>query len=234
MSDDFRTVLVTGSNRGIGLELVRSFAADGWRVVATCRDPANATELAAVAAAHPAVAVSDLDVCDAGDIDRLAADLRGQPVDLLLHNAGVYGRKALPLGAVDPAEWISVFETNTIAPFLLTRALLPQLEQGRDKRVAMLSSKVGSIEDNSSGGNYAYRTSKAALNQVVKSLSIDLAGRSITVVALHPGWVKTEMGGPNALIDTAESVAGLRRVLGGLTPSDTGRFLAFDGKPVPW
>lgn len=228
------TVVVTGASRGIGLELTRQYAERGCRVFATCRDPASAGDLQALSTSSPGVEILALDVTDAGQIDSLAAKLEREPLDLLLNNAGVYGRKRLALSEIEPEEWLSVMATNTVAPLLVTRALLPGLRIGRGRRVAMMSSKVGSVSDNSSGGNYAYRTSKAALNQVVKNLSIELAPDGIVVVALHPGWVRTEMGGPNALIEVEESVRGLRAVIDGLGATDSGSFLAYDGSPIGW
>ena len=225
---------MTGSNRGIGLELVRSYAEDEWRVFATCRSPGSATELGAIASRHANVEVLPLDVADADGIRDLGERLSGEAIDVLLNNAGVYGRKRLALGEVDETEWLSVLRVNAIAPFMVARAVLANLDRGERKLIVMLSSKVGSRTENTSGGIFAYRTSLAALNQVVKTLSIDLADRGIQTVALHPGWVQTEMGGPNALISTAESVRGLRRVIDELTPDQSGAFLAFDGRPLPW
>ncbi len=233
-SEEGRRVLVTGANRGLGLEFVRQYAAAGWEVIATCRDVDAASELALAAAPPAAIRVHALDVRDASMVDALAGSIGDAPLDLLVNNAGVYGRKRLPLEAVEVEEWIDVLHTNTIAPLLVTRALLRNLEAARGAVVAMLSSKVGSIADNTSGGNYAYRTSKAALNQVVKNLALELAPSGIRVVALHPGWVMTDMGGPGALIDVGESVAGMRAVIDGVEAEDSGRFLGYRGESIPW
>lgn len=222
------TVLVTGANRGIGLEFVRQYATDGWRVVATCRRPEAADELNALG-----VEVHRLDVADFSAVDALARSLAGQAVDLLVNNAGLYGERQA-LGGIDYAGWEQVLRVNALAPLKMVEAFLPHLDAGTGKRIACLSSKMGSMAENSSGGAYVYRSSKAALNAVVKSLALDLRGRGIAVAALHPGWVRTAMGGPGALIGPAESVAGMRRVIDGLTIEGSGHFYAYDGTEVPW
>lgn len=231
---DSRCVFITGASRGIGLAFAEQYAEDGWRVFASCRDLSAASELSQIAAHQPNVETLELDVTKAESLAALASRLRDTSIDVLINNAGVYGRKQLALAEVDPIEWQEVFAVNTIAPLLVSRALLPMLERGSEKLIAMLSSKVGSLADNSSGGNYAYRTSKAALNQVVKNLSIELAPRGLKTVALHPGWVMTEMGGPNALISAEESVRGLRQVMASVSLEQSGCFFDYEGKPVPW
>lgn len=231
---DSRCVFITGASRGIGLAFAEQYAEDGWRVFASCRDLSAASELSQIAAHQPNLETLELDVTKAESLAALASRLRDTSIDVLINNAGVYGRKQLALAEVDPIEWQEVFAVNTIAPLLVSRALLPMLERGSEKLIAMLSSKVGSLADNSSGGNYAYRTSKAALNQVVKNLSIELAPRGLKTVALHPGWVMTEMGGPNALISAEESVRGLRQVMASVSLEQSGCFLDYEGKPVPW
>ncbi|MDH3474704.1 MAG: SDR family oxidoreductase, partial [Rhodospirillales bacterium] len=154
-------------------------------------------------------------------------------VDLLINNAGVYGpRDDTKKVAFD--RWGEVFEVNTIAPLRVAQRFLEQVARSERKLIVNISSRMGSIGDNTGGGEYIYRSSKAALNMVVKSLSVDLAGRGVTVVAFHPGWVQTDMGGPSAVITPEESVAGMRAVIEGLTPADTGRFLNYDGSEIPW
>ncbi len=229
-----RTVFVTGASRGIGLGFVEQYADAGWRVLASCRDLSTATDLTGLAASHGGIELFELDVTQPDATEALSTELGEMAIDVLVNNAGIYGRKRLPLAQVDRAEWLSVLEVNALAPFFVTRALLPQLDLGESKVVAMLGSKVGSMADNAAGGNFAYRTSKAALNQVVKTLSIDLADRGLLTVALHPGWVQTDMGGPNALIDIEESVRGLRKVIDELRPDQSGSFLSFDGRTIPW
>ncbi|AOS98570.1 C-factor [Microbulbifer aggregans] len=228
------TILITGCNRGLGLELTRQFAADGWKVVATCRDLDRAEELKALERQYPRLQVYTLDVTDYRQMAQLAERLGGQPIDILLSNAGYYGPKGTLFGRVDRDEWRKVLEANTIAPYMLAETFCANVAASERKLIAVMSSKVGSIADNSSGGGYIYRTSKTAVNQVVKSLSIDLAERGITVVALHPGWVQTDMGGPNALISAQKSVSGLKKVLLHTSADKSGSFLNYDGSPIPW
>jgi len=228
------TILITGCNRGIGLEMTRQFAGDGWQVIATCRNPSAAWELSELAEANDNIEIHALDVTDYQQMADLAADLEGRQLDILLSNAGYYGPKGVALGNVDVDAWREVLEANTIAPYKLVETFYPRLAGSQYKVVGILSSKVGSIADNSSGGGYLYRSSKTAVNQVVKSLSIDLADEGIKVLALHPGWVKTDMGGPNALISTEESVAGLKKILQNATADDSGHFYNYDGSAIPW
>ncbi|MBB5209878.1 SDR family oxidoreductase [Microbulbifer hydrolyticus] len=228
------TILITGCNRGIGLEMTRQFAEDGWHVIATCRNPSAAWELGELAAANQNIEIHSLDVTDYEQMAELASDLKGRPLDILLSNAGYYGPKGVALGNVDVEEWRKVLEANTIAPYKLVETFYPQLAAGARKVVGILSSKVGSIDDNDSGGGYIYRSSKTAVNQVVKSLSIDLADQGIKVLALHPGWVQTDMGGPNALISAEESVAGLKQLLLKASAENSGHFYNYDGSSIPW
>ncbi|WP_237065737.1 SDR family oxidoreductase [Microbulbifer guangxiensis] len=228
------TILITGCNRGLGLELTRQFAADGWKVVATCRDLDRAEELKALERQYPKLQVYTLDVTDYRQMAQLAERLKDQPIDILLSNAGYYGPKGTLFGRVDRDEWRKVLEANTIAPYMLAETFCANVAASERKLIAVISSKVGSIADNASGGGYIYRTSKTAVNQVVKSLSVDLAERGITVIALHPGWVQTDMGGPNALISPEESVSGLKQVLLTTKSEKSGSFLNYDGSPIPW
>ncbi|WP_295800356.1 SDR family oxidoreductase [uncultured Microbulbifer sp.] len=228
------TILITGCNRGIGLELTRQFSADGWQVIATCRNPAAAWELSELATERGNIEVHALDVTDYGQMADLAQQLDDKPLDILLSNAGYYGPKGVGFGNVDVEEWRKVLEINTIAPYKLVETFRPHLLAGSGKVVGIISSKVGSIADNSSGGGYIYRSSKTAVNQVVKSLSVDLAEEGIAVLALHPGWVQTEMGGPNALISTTESVNGLKKLLTEADSRCSGHFYNYDGSKIPW
>jgi NAD(P)-dependent dehydrogenase (short-subunit alcohol dehydrogenase family) len=224
------TILITGASRGLGLEFVRQYAAEGDRVIAACREPATASALKSIKGDVRAVA---LDVADSGSIRALADALNNEPIDILINNAGVYG-KAQSLGKMDYAAWEDVFRINTIGPMHLTDALIPRIAAGKRKIVCAITSLMGSIEDNESGGYYAYRSSKAGLNAVFKSLSLDLKPRGIAAVVLHPGWVKTDMGGPNAPLEAPDSVRGMRAVLAKVTIADTGRFLDYQGREMPW
>ena len=219
-----RTALITGANRGIGLEFCRQYAAQGWRVLACCRRPSKGLELSGVE-------TYQLDVADPAQIQKLADRLSGVSIDLLINNAGIYPDSG-SFGKIDYEKWLRAFEINAMAPLRMAEAFVNQIARGGT--IATLTSKMGSLADNTSGGEYPYRSSKAAANMVAKSLAIDLKALGIISVALHPGWVKTDMGGPSALISVEQSVSGMRRVLGKLEPADSGKFLAYDGLEIPW
>lgn len=229
------TVLITGANRGIGLEFVRQYLGAGHVVIATCRNPDNATELGALTEeAGKQARVLQLDVSDARSIATFSAALGDKAIDLLINNAGVYGPKGKGISALDSDAWLKVFATNSIAPLQITAALLGNLKAAHTAKVVVISSKMGSIADNSSGGAYIYRSSKAALNAAMASAAIDLSDAGISVGVLHPGWVETDMGGANALIDVRTSVAGMRKVIDQLDLSSSGTFLSYDGQTIPW
>lgn len=228
------TILITGANRGLGLELTRQYAYLGWEVLACCRDPDSAVELGQLASSSELVTMMELDVTRPDQIERLAAALDGRPIEILLNNAGTYGQSDAEFGNTDPQRWLDAFAVNAVGPFKVMEALLPHVLAGRRKLVASMSSKMGSIADNASGGSYVYRSSKAALNMVMRSAAIDLRERGVTVALLHPGWVLTDMGGPNAEITVEESVRNLRRILDNLTLADSGGFFDIDGSVIPW
>jgi NAD(P)-dependent dehydrogenase (short-subunit alcohol dehydrogenase family) len=224
------SVLITGANRGIGLEFARSFAADGWRVHACCRHPDKARDLKAL---EGRVTVHRLDVTDGLQVAGLGRELAGQWIDILINNAGIYGTRA-GFGETGYEQWPQVFQVNVMGPLRLAEAFVEQVARSERKLIVNISSRMGSIAENSSGGGYVYRSSKAALNMVVKSLSIDLAERGIGVVAFHPGWVQTDMGGPDGAITAAETVARMRTVIERLAPADNGKFFNYDGGEIPW
>ena len=225
------TVLITGANRGLGLEFARQYAADGWSVIATCRDPVNPGELATIAGD---IEVHSLDVTDGRAVERLADNLKGRAIDVLVHNAGVMGPRRLALDALDYDAWAEVMRVNMMAPVRVCACFADHVAGSDMKKIAVLSSKMGSIDDNTSGGSYIYRTSKAGLNAAMKSVAHDLGGKGIAVAILHPGWVRTDMGGPNGLIDPPESITGMRRVIENLTLETSGGFFNYDGRPIPW
>lgn len=229
------TVLITGANRGLGLEFCRQYAEDGWKVLACCRDPGSADGLRELAARHAAVSIHRLDVARFEEIDALAEALAGEAIDVLLNNAGVYGDSgANRFGSLDYDEWAWVLRINVLAPARMAEAFLPQVERGGLKLIANVTSLMGSIADNTSGGSVIYRCSKAALNAAMKSIAIDLRDRGVGVLLLHPGWVQTDMGGPNAPTSAADSIAGLRRVIAAFRPEESGRFVDFRGREIPW
>lgn len=226
------TVLITGANRGLGLEFVKQYAQEGWLVLACCRQPQSAIALQALAAAHPNIQLFALDVGVFKQIETLAAKLYGTTIDVLINNAGIYPES--DFDDCDEQQWLQAFRVNTIAPLKMAQAFITHLTKGHLKKLVTLSSKMGSIDDNTSGESYIYRSSKCAVNMVMKNLSMDLKPYGISVVTLHPGWVRTEMGGPNGLIDAPESVTGMRKVIAQLSPANTGKFIAFDGNEIAW
>ena len=225
------SVLITGANRGLGLEFTRQYAADGWRVFAACRDPAGARDLAAV---EGDVSAETLDVDDGPQVAALANKLSGQPIDVLINNAGIYGPKDVTRDTVVYDAWGQVFRTNAMSPLAVSAAFAANVAQGGQKKIITLSSIMGSIAENDSSGDFIYRSSKAAVNAVMKSLAGDLKSEGITVAMLHPGGGRTDMGGPDAAIEAPESVTGMRAVIAGLKESDSGRFLNYDGTEIPW
>ncbi len=228
--------LITGANRGIGLEFVRQYAESGWRVYACCRKPQNADALHRLEKQYDGlISVHALDVSNFDQIDQLAKLLSGVAIDLLINNAGIYAHDySARSNAVDEQAWIESFRINSIAPLKMVEAFTKNIARSQLKKIANITSKMGSVDDNTSGGHYLYRSSKAALNIVTKSLAIDLAPQGILVSLIHPGWVRTDMGGSNALISVEQSVAGMRKVIEKLTPANSGRFYAYDGQEVPW
>jgi NAD(P)-dependent dehydrogenase (short-subunit alcohol dehydrogenase family) len=225
------TALVTGANRGIGLEFARQYAKDGWRVVATCRDPERAKDLRKLG---DAVSIHRLDVADAEQVAALARALAGEPIDLLINNAGIGYPSDGRLGRMDYAAWEETLRVNTLAPFRVTEALLPNVAASELKLIVSITSGLGSIARNTDGGTYAYRSSKAALNAVMRSLAADLRSKGVTVVVFSPGWVRTDMGGRGAQVAPKDSIAGMRAVIARLRLADTGRFFNYDGSEVPW
>ena len=217
------TVLITGANRGLGLEFARQYSADGWDVVATAREPSPELN-------QLGVRIEQLDMMD---VDA-AADFgkRIDSLDLLIANAGTYGPKEAD-DAQQAIDWLDTFRVNTVAPYLLARSVLPLVEASRGKLIA-ISTRMGSIEDNSSGGYLAYRSSKTALNMAWRNLAIDVRRRGVVAAVLHPGWVKTRMGGSSASLGPEESVGGMRRVIDRLQPTDGGEFFGYDGGRIPW
>lgn len=228
-------VLITGASRGIGLEMVKYGIEHNWRIFACCRHPQQADSLFSLAKlANGRVSVHVADMYELATIQALSYELRNDAIDILINNAGIYGSDKNKFGHVDVQSWINTFQVNSIAPLKVAEALIEQVRMGDKKIIACISSKMGSMADNGSGGSYIYRSSKAALNAVVKSMSVDLKQDGIKCVALHPGWVKTEMGGPNAEISTRECVNSLFKIMLSLEDKDSGRFIDIDGTTIPW
>jgi NAD(P)-dependent dehydrogenase (short-subunit alcohol dehydrogenase family) len=216
------TVLITGANRGIGLEFARQYSAAGWDVVATVRE--HSEELDALNVRVERLDMRNLDAV-AGFGERLDS------LDLLIANAGTYGPRS-PDSEEEGEEWLETFAVNTVAPYLLAKSVLPLVSDKQGKLIA-ITSRMGSIDDNTSGGYIAYRSSKTALNSAWKSLALDTRGK-VSCAVLHPGWVQTRMGGSSAPLSPEESVSGMRKVIDDLTPADSGSFFSYDGSRIPW
>jgi NAD(P)-dependent dehydrogenase (short-subunit alcohol dehydrogenase family) len=229
------TVLVTGANRGLGLEFCKQYAAEGWRVLACCRKPETAAGLASLAAQYPQGSVLALDVADFAQIEQLAAQLQDTGIDVLINNAGVFGdSQARGFGQLDYSAWTETIIVNVQAPVKMAEAFLPHLKRGDKKLLIAISSLMGSIADNSSGGSIIYRSSKAALNAAMKSIAIGLKEQAVGVLIFHPGWVKTDMGGSNAPLEATPSVAGMRQAIAAFSLEQSGGFVKYDGTPMPW
>ena len=207
------TALITGTSRGLGKELARQYAADGWKVIGTER--------------------RDMDMTDVAQIRRFAAQLKGEPIDLLFCNAGITGRKGMSPGSFDFDAWEEILRVNLLGAAAVAEAFLDNVAASQRRVIAMMSSRLGSITE-SSGMTLPYSTSKAALNMLVKGLAATLAARDIVVVALSPGWVRTDMGGEQAPLSPEQSVQGLRRVISNLSSKDSGKFLSHDGSEILW
>jgi NAD(P)-dependent dehydrogenase (short-subunit alcohol dehydrogenase family) len=224
------TWVVTGANRGIGLEFARQLAKRGERVVATARNPGKAADLARIGG----VRIEKLDVSSRQSIEAFAGRLGGEPVDVLVNNAGIGG----PDHGVEELtreDLVDYFEVDAIGPLLLTRALLGHLRSARPpRRIVSLSSGLGSISQNDNGGWYGYRAAKAALNQYTRTLAAELGPERFICIVISPGWVKTDMGGEGATTTPADSVRGMLKVIDDLSMKDNGRFLSHTGGEVPW
>lgn len=225
------TILITGANRGIGLEMAKQYSADGWKVIACCRDPAKADELQQL---KHVLEILPLDVANTQSIHHLIQRMAKEPIDILMNNAGVWGPKKQDFGDTDAEAMVEVFKVNTLAPLLLAEGLVKNIMAGDLKMIVNIGSMMGSMALNSSGGDYAYRSSKAALNAITKSMAIDLKPQGITVIVLHPGWVQSNIGGPNASLTPKESVLTIRKYLSTLKKGDSGNLINLEGNHLAW
>jgi NAD(P)-dependent dehydrogenase (short-subunit alcohol dehydrogenase family) len=229
------SAFITEANRGLGFEFARQYLTGGWQVYAACRDPDSATELHRLAdASGDKLQIVALDVTHPANVKSAAAELDGGAIDLLLNNAGVGGARGQTVGNIDYKAWAKVLEVNTMGPLRVSEAFVEHVARSERKLIVTLTSGMGSIADNASGGAFAYRSSKAAVNMVMRSLAIDLAPRGITCVVVNPGWVQTDMGGPHATLTPAESVSRLRRLIDSLGPAQSGKFFNHDGREYAW
>jgi len=243
------TILITGANRGIGLELVRQYSALDWKIIATARDAAGAMDLQALAKADPDIIIEKLDVTDLAGVDALAAKYKDQPLDVLLSNAGKTPRYMSAMkgaATIDFDEALNSYQVNALGPAKLIAAFLPQVQKSTQKKIAVISSKAGSFaEGPQMSMMYEYRASKAALNMIVHTLSFETAKKGVIIAAISPGSVDTkpvegELGyGTNfkqpGVIAPSDSVAGIIKVITSLTPAQNGQFLDYkDGRIIPW
>jgi NAD(P)-dependent dehydrogenase (short-subunit alcohol dehydrogenase family) len=222
------TFMITGANRGLGLEFARQLAAANHVVIGTAREPDKAPDLARLA--HQVV---KLDVSDFASIRALHDQLKDRPVDVLINNAGV-SSTSKSIRTLEGAELERVFRVNALGPVLVAQAVLENLRAGKRKLVMSITSQLGSIAGNPGGSSYGYRGSKAALNMLSVCMANELRGDGITCIVAHPGWVKTDMGGPGAPLEPAESVKHLLAIVERVTPADTGKFFNHDGGTLPW
>ncbi|MBI3452884.1 MAG: SDR family oxidoreductase [Rhodospirillales bacterium] len=224
------TVLVTGAGRGLGLEFARQYAAAKWRVIGTVRDVAKGAKLSTLGGA---VEVRPCDMTDRPGIARLGRDLKDEKIDVLLCNAGVYGPRDGGFGETNYDAWLEALQVNLMAPMAMAEAFVEQVAASARKTMIVISTGMASIAEHP-GGAYVYRSSKAALNSVGRGLARDLAGRGVIVVMVHPGWVRTDMGGASATLSPEESVRHLRTLIERLRPVDSGKFCNYDGTEIPW
>jgi NAD(P)-dependent dehydrogenase (short-subunit alcohol dehydrogenase family) len=229
------TVLITSANRGLGFEFTRQYLADSWRVVAACRRPAAAKALHDLAKdAGEALKIVSMDVTDLQSVRDAARQLDGVALDLIINSAGVIGPPGQRTGHVDYPAWRDVLDVNTMGPLRVLESFVDNVARSDRKLVVTITSGMGSLGDNTSGGAIAYRSSKVAVNMVMRSAAIDLKPRGIVCVLVNPGWVKTDMGGPGATLSPQASVTALRKLIERLGPDDSGKFYHYDGSLYPW
>lgn len=227
------SILITGANRGLGLEFARQYAADGYRVFACARKLGEARALHELSSKHASVTVHGLDVSDARSVEALARELRDESLDIVLNNAGWMGPKRQHLGSIDYEGMLQTFAVNTLGPLRVAEALVEQVARSEQKLLIAITSGMGSIAD-SSGGSYAYRASKAALNMSFHNLALDLKARGIIAFVINPGWVKTDMGGASAPLMPEASISAMRKIFAGMTLADSGTFMDYKGGTYPW
>ncbi|MDB4985318.1 MAG: csgA [Myxococcaceae bacterium] len=226
------SILITGANRGLGLEFAKQYAASGYRVFATTRDQ-GASDLLALQKQHANLSVHALEVADGASVRALAKELAGEPIDILLSNAGTMGPKQQSLGKLDYEGMLDTLRINAIAPLQLAEAFVEHVAKSQRKLIAAITSGMGSIAD-SSGGSYAYRASKAALNMSYHNLALDLKARGIIAIVINPGWVQTDMGGAGAPLKPADSIGAMRKVFDSVSLADSGKFMNYKGGTLEW
>ena len=245
-----KTILVTGTNKGIGLEFARQYLNDGFKVIATCRNLSKLDGLDRLVNSFPdRISIYQMELLDEKSIESFSSKIKDIPIDIFINNAGLtfgYSRNAKlsntgislnklnTFGYIKSENWLPIFKANCIAPLLLTQLLYRNFLLGNQKKIVFISSKPASITENTGGSMYMSRSSRSALNQVIKSLSVDLIKEGISVASISPGWVKTDSGGINALIDVHTSVTGIKKIINELTLENTGNFWDYNGEFIPW
>jgi NAD(P)-dependent dehydrogenase (short-subunit alcohol dehydrogenase family) len=227
------SIMITSANRGLGLEFARQYAVDGWRIFAACRNPDAADDLHELTRTG-AVSVFPMDVTDLSSVRHAAASLNGEPIDVLLNSAGIVGKPGQRTGHIDYESWEQVLNVNTMGPLRVTEAFVEHVARSERKLIVTITSGLGSLTDNTSGGSIPYRSSKAAVNMAMRSAAVDLAPRGIACVLVNPGWVKTDMGGPGAPLTPSESVAALKRLIATFGLAHSGKFFHYDGREYAW
>jgi NAD(P)-dependent dehydrogenase (short-subunit alcohol dehydrogenase family) len=229
------SVLITSANRGLGLEFAAQYLSAGWRVYAACRHPPAASELGDLAKRKAErITTLAMDVTREESVAAAAAGLRGQSIDLLINSAGIMGAPHQRTGHIDYGSWAEVLNVNTLGPMRVLEAFIEHLVRSDRKLAVTITSGMGSIADNTSGGSIAYRSSKAAVNMAMRSAAIDLRERGIACVVVNPGWVRTDMGGPNATLSVEASVTAMRKLIDTLGPAQSGKFFNYNGREYAW
>jgi NAD(P)-dependent dehydrogenase (short-subunit alcohol dehydrogenase family) len=227
------TVMITGVNRGIGLELLRQYAESGWRTIGTCRNPDTAEAAREVAARHEAVSLHALDVTDTDAVEALADELRGTAIDVLILNAGMMGTRSVTFGELDADDFRQVLDVNVVGQAMCLQAFTEHVANSGRRTIVGIGSFLGSMGC-SDGGKISYRAAKAGMHALIVAASHDLRDRGITAIVMHPGWVQTDMGGPDATVSTEASVRGMRQVIENIGPERSGHLLTYAGEELPW
>jgi len=229
------TILITGANRGLGLEFTRQYLEEGYAVIAASRNPGAAHRLRQLERdSKGSLTLLEADVADSASVRAAAARTPTSVIDVLINCAGVIGGDGQTIGSIDYHDWLRVLDVNVLGAMRMCEAFLDRVAQSDRRLIVTITSGMGSLADNTSGGFIAYRTSKAAVNMAMRTAAIDLRSRGISCVVINPGWVKTDMGGPNAKLSPEQSVTAMRRVIAELGPNDSGRFYHYDGREYPW
>ncbi len=229
-----RTILITGVNRGLGLEFIKQYSKNNYQVFGCCRNLKAATELLSLTKRFPYMKLFQADVTNQLDLEAIAEELGETPIDILINNAGTYGNNNETIETFTEESMQATFKTNTLAPLTLIKFLLKNILSGQEKKIVNISSNMASISNNTTGGAYAYRASKAALNAVMKSIAIDLQKVGIKILLMHPGWIKTDIGTDEGILTQQESVESMIKIINSYAGKEIAPFLDCNGKIIPW